>query len=950
MTRLSDCRSGFAVLVSASLVTILSFCGDARAQEGTNLIANGSFERWSPGRSKLPAEWYFRPWGRGDRVQLVTDPKGAHSGLRYVRLTCPSGRAKLDALPGGRGIKFVPGKTYSISVWARAEPGIEGAVLIVEPGRHRARLTSKWRNYTFTYAHPDDAKPLLGFNLGCRGGPIAIDDVSMTPEGSVPQWPKHIKADRRNLKKLPVQPGWRSRPDGRPFSMRVPVTVSEVMGVPVKKHLVKIKICDLMKSYSYEGLCPDSVVVVDGSVDKDGKTPSQLVDSESRIRGVSPQDELCFLIDLPPRSTKTYFVYLDLEEGKAGRQPLATELAKKFAKPSGYPHELDMEVDRPQDFQGRVRKKVTAFTVGLCLWYAPLVEKVLPDDEPRYERSRAGIAAANNETEAFQIFIETSRDVRGVALSATDLVRCDGKGRIAASNVSFSLVEEVTCPSIHPGLPEGPYPDVILPWRTRDLAAGKRRCALATVRVPRNTPGGEYRATITATGADGSRADLPLTLEVFDFELPERLTFKPVFWADNFGGAPRKGNVVTPQRRKLYDRNDPDGAVLELAKILAEYNGTSFYSHHDKCPYSVPWHWAPETGTAEFDFTRLDRNAKVLLEEYGQYYLCFGGWFRPAGRKVGAVWDWHRDIRKAMTYHHKMALPGHKHRLDTDEGKRMYRAYCRGIAEHLRKKGWLDRSYVYVCDETDRGAPSQAVAWCARAARKAGLKTFAASLAWGWPVYMSDIDAFTGIVSPKSLNRIRREGNEWWGEYNRPILTSYPLANARLLGADSFFKGASHYCTYFLYYPEVWIDSSDPSRVPANAGYRAGEFIQGRSTENSWFAWVYPFPSWELGKDDRPAPGYVPSLRLVALREGVEDYQYLKLLAEIGKPQPNDPPGGRVSRELLDQMLDLVERSARSDRLIHHKRAFFVVDPDRFYELRCKIGREIAKRLSSSGR
>ena len=306
---------------------------------------------------------------------------------------------------------------------------------------------------------------------------------------------------------------------------------------------------------------------------------------------------------------------------------------------------------------------------------------------------------------------------------------------------------------------------------------------------------------------------------------------------------------------------------------------------------------------------------------------------RPHGTSKGAAWDWNRDLEKAWTGDAERALQGSLASLGTDEGKRMYRAYCEGIAGHLKKRGWLDRSYVYVCDETDRGVPSETTEWCARTAREAGLKTFAASLAWGWPVYMSEIDAFTGIVSAASLQRIRKEGRHWWGAYNRPCSVELPLANTRLVGPDSWFKGVSHYCTYLWFIRDGWIDGRYLSPVGANAGYPYGEFAGGVGGDYSWGAWVYAFPAWELkGVPDPPL--YVPSLRLEALRQGVEDYEYLRLLAQEGK--------GYAAEDLLSRMKAFLKDGATNDRTMHGKDVFYVLDGEEYYELRRRIGRAIS--------
>lgn len=626
----------------------------------------------------------------------------------------------------------------------------------------------------------------------------------------------------------------------------------------------------------------------------------------------------------------------------SGRKPTPPSTPERATKP---------RPSKPGDVRAVLFK-------GSGMWFLPTVEKVLPTDSVPLKAHEARIAAARNEAESFQILIEAADGLPGVTLSMTDLTGKATKSLIPAANVKFDLVDTVYYPVTGPGasrasgtsgMRAGLYPDPIVPWRRRDIAPGERKTALVTLRVPKDSHAGEYLGTIRATSTNSIQIDMPLVLEVFDFTLADRLTFEPVFWADNFGGIARKGGVIPPERRKFYSRHNPDGSVLALAKMLAEHHGTPFYSHHDKSPYAVPWHWDPKAEQATFDFTWLDRNAKIILEECGAAYLCFGGKFRPAGRRSGNVWDWNRDLNKAWTQGGgEMALHQHMHPLDSDEGKKMYRAYCEGIAKHLREKGWLERSFVYVCDETDPGKPSETVEWCAKTARKAGFKTFAAASAWAWPVYLSEIDAFAGPLSPKSLERLKKDRQEWWGRYNRPCGVTDPLANARLIGADSFFRGTPHYCAYFAYIPEIWIDARDMSGVAANAGYPSGEFVARMGYDHGFATWVYPFPAWELKSAGAPEPLYASSLRLEALREGVEDYEYLKLVQQIGRiRQTPEQSRNRVS-QLLGEMQKLIKESAIGTK--GYDPFSYRIDGRQYYELRCEIGREISRAFSRTRR
>ena len=152
-----------------------------------------------------------------------------------------------------------------------------------------------------------------------------------------------------------------------------------------------------------------------------------------------------------------------------------------FDLPAGAPPGIWRLSVRAQDARGRGEEAVAAFVVGAGMWTLPLVEKILPGDPPRYGCDTVRPAAARNQAESFQLFIETTRDLPGVTLSTTDLAAQDGKGVIPSSNVTFRFIDRVSCPLPEyegmGGLARGPRPDPLLPWRSRDLPSGRRASA-----------------------------------------------------------------------------------------------------------------------------------------------------------------------------------------------------------------------------------------------------------------------------------------------------------------------------------------------------------------------------------------------------------------------------------------------------------------------------------------
>jgi len=135
------------------------------------------------------------------------------------------------------------------------------------------------------------------------------------------------------------------------------------------------------------------------------------------------------------------------------------------------------------------------------------------------------LAAAANEHEVFQLVVMPfERFLRGLRLDCGGLTGSGGH-RIGAEKIAFGRVRLVrTQHSPHSnGTDLGWTPDPIEPLDDSggfDVSPGESQAVWVDVNVPSGTPAGEYRGTITVT-ADGSHStEVPVTLEVWDYEIP----------------------------------------------------------------------------------------------------------------------------------------------------------------------------------------------------------------------------------------------------------------------------------------------------------------------------------------------------------------------------------------------------------------------------------------------
>ena len=948
-----------------------------------NLLTNPGFERPKKNTQTQPADWVEVRHGRGDAVEVVTDPQAAHWGRRYLRLHSPGdGPIQAQSVPEA-GIKLEPGREYTVRVWARTDGG--SATMTVEPGRGKVELTDEWTEYRFTHAHPKDAPLAMGFFVAILGGPAAVDDVSLVRSDR--HWDVQVewKADFDGIPLAKTDHGWLASSDGEPWAVRVPIVLTEVMGRSATDYLVALRLSQVYSAYGYEFLAPDRFAVVSGATG--ARVPSSVVNDDP-YRHFTHRDFLMFHGSCRARARATYYVYFKDPHKLVGRPEALAKPPRAFTAPSAYPHRLYCDVRRPQrrvqatcdvrdgrlaiaawdraggevsatlfapggaktktiplqidadqpgkgaasvDLNGPLTREGiwelrvagtarTAFVLGSVMWGAGNVRRVDPASPPVFGAGRGvQIAAAGNERESFQAVIDTTRDLGAIDLSVGDLVGPNGV-RIPASNVKIDRLEDVLITSPPVGARAGSYADIVLPWWNVTLRAGERAVAWITVSVPGAAPAGLYKGEVAARTGVGRSLALPVELTVFDFRLPHRLAFTPALGADPWGAFYRHPDAV-----RMTNPTGADGAYYcfdrvaarEYAHHLARNHCTPWYYYQETSPYPSPWHYDPKTKTVSFDFSIFDREAQALLDA-GAKWLSVGERFMSGWRRAGLIGDWKDDELRWGGW--KGRPTTHRQPLDSPEGLDMLRAWGKGMGAHLKEKGWHDKAYVYIVDEAKNEMVRRVTAKVAEALAELPIpvKTWGLSYCHSWMPFHDHISAIgsSGFAEDKVVARLRERGAEYWGSYNRPHLVGYPLAVPRLIGPQSYFSGVDRY-TLWSSWRTVggWVNAHS-YRTLGNpkCGYPPGTFIAREDWHYGLGTLNVPWPAGEPLPDGKRR-AFAPTIRFEALRESVEDYEYLLALSRIAKA--DDTPA-RHARKLL----------ARADRLIRQSaRAGYIKDP-----------------------
>jgi hypothetical protein len=483
------------------------------------------------------------------------------------------------------------------------------------------------------------------------------------------------------------------------------------------------------------------------------------------------------------------------------------------------------------------------------VWTAIATDKIYPSTPARSDRA-AAIASARNEFEPFQVAV--TGQATNVSATATALTGPGGATLPAPKLYRVGLINLTKASSADGRL--GWQPDALIPdvdevvGEKRNafpfsVPAGESRAIWAEVFVPESAAPGTYAGTVTVTMAEG-RVDVPVTLTVWPFRLPSTASLKSAFVL---------GYVTLPAAHGVA------GGSTAFAQLRQHY-GTFALDHR----VTLPRH--------------DDGNAS--LSHFEQWY----------GPLVNGTAKTRLAGAKLTSIQYQGGTSGHS-----------------TWASFFKARGWFDRLFDYTCDE-----PPITCAWSdipARAARaKAAdpafrtLVTTNISLANANNV-TSSIDLMVPVVNHVDDRPGWTYGGEQLSKYAsflaqpRKELWLYQSCMSHGCGGTVAIGDASMSAQYYTGWPSYMIDASAVrNRAMQWLAFRydaAGELYFETTMAYSHDPWNNQWDFSGNGDGTLFYPGtpakiggttHIPiaSIRLKMIREGMEDYEYLKLLADNG--------------------------------------------------------------------
>ena len=554
---------------------------------------------------------------------------------------------------------------------------------------------------------------------------------------------------------------------------------------------------------------------------------------------------------------------------------------------------------------------------GYAAWLANPIVKVFPDDLPGETPRRIEVSAARNEREPFQLCLRAVRDLASVAVAVEPPRNREGQ----KLGVSLHLVGYV--PVDHPSnyytvdvpawcrkLPPrgsggcdgwaGLWPDPLPPLAPFALKADATQPVWATVSVPPDATPGTYRGSVTIQPTDHPSLRIPLVVTVWDFALPKQSRLQVTY---DFGeGATRAFGGSSGSR---------DDVLRKWYAFLADHRISPGHLPQPKFGY--------KDGQVTLDTADFDRAAAYCLDElginafYSPWFFYSFGWAHKPHPLFG---------REAFTKEYADA----------------YAKCLRAYMDHLRAKGWADKVTLYISDEPHFRHPEiieqmkQAIAIIKGV--EPGLRIYSST--WDYVPEWAGVLNHWGVgphgCFPVEKMRERAVAGDklWFTTDGHMCLDTPYCAVERLLPWLCWEYGVAGYefwgVNWWTYDPwergwHTFISQSDDAvkyyyvRYPNGDGYLT-------------------YPGKRVGVD-----GPVSTIRLEQAREGIEDYEYLRLLDELIAKARGRGVSTRDPERLRAEAAGLVTIPNKGGRYS----TSLLPDPDAVPRLRARLGEAIER-------
>jgi Glycoside hydrolase 123, catalytic domain/Glycoside hydrolase 123 N-terminal domain len=515
-------------------------------------------------------------------------------------------------------------------------------------------------------------------------------------------------------------------------------------------------------------------------------------------------------------------------------------------------------------------------------------------------RGTVDVFGIRGETVSAQCVMASHAMLANVTVEVSPLTHENGSASLAADAVRWNFVGNVPVPqnSARARLTHvtrvapARFPDYLSEERSISLEPDRYQGVWLTIAIPTDAVPGLYRGTVSAKSDRGSAA-LPVSVRVYPPRMPVERHLMMTQWYST-RRFPQLHGTVEPYTESFY----------EILKVYAE-NMASHRENVFLVDLSSILTTVASSGKLSFDFSRFDRWAEIFWNTNHMDAL-----------ETGFVAHHNPNWYGGMALNDWPAVKQGTHKTVRIKGKEYLPQFLPVFEQHLREKGWLNKTLFHIADEP---AP-----WAVSDWRKASelVHKYAPALRRIDAIEATDFRDDLEVWVPKlphiyhwfpTYKKAQREGKELW-YYMAMAYDSYPnrfidfpLIETRILSWLNYRLGLTGFLTWGF---NQWTDN--PYQIMNRIEYGVGD------------AWVvYPKKG-----------GLIDSVRWEATRNGLQDYEYLWLLQDkIAEIKAKVGPAAAW----LDPAQRGVELAGRVIRKVND----FTDSPEVLYRAKAQVLREL---------
>ncbi len=286
-----------------------------------------------------------------------------------------------------------------------------------------------------------------------------------------------------------------------------------------------------------------------------------------------------------------------------------------------------------------------------------------------------------------QLAVETKSNLTGVTVEAIILKNIINGNPLPDNTVRWNFVGSVFLPTNAPNQPltavdrpaPAMFPDYLMSERKINIRKKFCQAVWLTISIPENAEAGDYIGNVMVKSVDGNKS-MPLYLKVYPLTLPAERHLKIAvrFSVSNFD----KYHGI----KELYS-----DAWFNMLKVYAE-NMVAHRQNVFQASLSTIKISQSENGVLGFDFTRFDQIAQVFMNAGKMDWIETGYGLT----RFGDDGDWFSTKIELSDFPVTNSETGET---KATAGKEVIPYFLPALESHLRQKGWLNKTLLSVRNE-----------------------------------------------------------------------------------------------------------------------------------------------------------------------------------------------------------------------------------------------------------